>query len=152
MKGPSSNSKENSVTQKPMIHSILFRYDSSEPWSLTQSRRKIKAFDMICYRRILKVSPGQRTNQSILKPTTTYRAVATITAHDNKRQTEFTVLWTCRVKRNWLERILVQGRIDGKKCRGCPPMRFFDNIKRITRLSSPRQNWSIIKHIDNREK
>ena len=79
---------------------VLYGYES---WTIKKAgRRRIDAFELWCWRRLLRVPwTARRSNQSILK--------------------EISPDYS-------LEKILMLGNIEGRKKRGCQKMRWLDGI------------------------
>ncbi|KAI8422423.1 hypothetical protein MSG28_006263 [Choristoneura fumiferana] len=129
----------------------IFLY-GAETWSLRlQDRRKIDALEMWCWRRLLKIPwTAFRTNLSILKElhikdrlsSTVQLRILKFFGHISRNE-------------NSMERLVVQGQVEGRRARGRSPTRWTDLIKKATestmvqctRNASNRQKW---KHIAKR--
>ena len=99
-----------------------------ESWTITEEiRKRIEAFEMWCYRRMLKIKWTDRvTNEEVLRR-----------AGVSERQL-FTIV--CRRKLKFAGHIIrgssgemckniIEGTIDGKRSRGRQRMKWMDNIK-----------------------
>lgn len=108
----------------------IFLY-GAETWSLKlQDRRKIDALEMWCWRRLLKIPwTAFRTNNSILKE-----------LHIKDRLSSIVQLlkFFGHISRNEgsMERLVVQGRVEGTRSRGRSPTRWMDLIKTATRSTA----------------
>lgn len=123
----------------------IFLY-GAETWSLKlQDRRKIDALEMWCWRRLLKIPwTAFRTNKSILKE-----------LHIRDRLSSIVQLRILKFfghisrNENSIERLVVQGHVEGKRLRGRSPTRWIDLITRATqatavqcaRNATSRQKW-----------
>lgn len=126
----------------------IFLY-GAETWSLRlQDRRKIDALEMWCWRRLLKIPwTAFRTNVSILKElhikdrlsSTVQLRILKFFGHISRNE-------------NSMERLVVQGQVEGKRMRGRSPTRWTDLIKKATestmvqctRSVPDRQKWRCI--------
>jgi hypothetical protein len=102
----------------------------SETWTLNvEDVKRINAFEMWAYKRMLRISwKEKRTNSSIL-------AVLNV-------ETRLAVVCKQRILRFFghiirrdglsLEKMMIEGKIEGKRSRGRTPMRWIDQIKTIT--------------------
>lgn len=106
----------------------IFLY-GAETWTLRmQDRRKIDALEMWCWRRMLRIPwTAHRTNVSILKELNiTERLSSTVQIRILK--------FFGHITRNEdsMERLVVQGKVEGKRSRGRSPTRWTDTIKSAT--------------------
>ena len=117
--------------------------------SLTISKemeRRLEAFEMWCYRRMMRVSwTERRTNQSILDEIQRSRELM---KNIQKRQLGFLghVL-----RREELENLSLTGRIDGQRGRGRPRVKYMDGLRKaiggrfstgeIIQMSRDRERW-----------
>ena len=122
-----------------------------ESWSLTaESKRKINSFEMWCWRRMLRISwMDYRTNNSIV-------AELALTSTLLQRVNEQCLRYfghICRRDGENLEKVILQGRVPGKRRRGRPKMRYGDTVRLLggfatigdaTRATSDRERWRAI--------
>lgn len=124
----------------------IFLY-AAETWTLREGeKKKIDALEMWCWRRLLGVSWTEfRTNVSILQELGIKRRLSDLVqtrilkffGHVSRRDTDS------------IERLVVQGRVEGTRPRGRSPMRWTDQIKsavggnlhECTRMSTNRDKW-----------
>lgn len=149
--------KDRRITKKTKVRLMkclvfpIFLY-GTETWYLgLQDRRKIDALEMWCWRRLLKIPwTAFRTNVSILKElcvkdrlsSTVQLRILKFFGHVSRNE-------------NSMERLVVQGQVEGKRARGRSPTRWIDAITKATestmvqciRDASNRQKW---KHIARR--
>lgn len=103
----------------------IFLY-GAETWTIRQKdRSRIDALEMWCWRRLLRISwTEHRTNVSILKE-----------LHIKQRLSSIVQLRTLKMfghiirNEDSMERLVVQGRIEGQRSRGRSPTRWTDLIK-----------------------
>ncbi|XP_063628267.1 uncharacterized protein LOC134799784 [Cydia splendana] len=101
----------------------IFLY-GSESWTIRSAeRKKIEAFEMWCWRRMLRISwTAKRTNVSILQQlgiqtrlsTTCFKRILSYFGHIARREPDN------------LEKLVVVGKVDGKRRRGRSPARWSD--------------------------
>lgn len=136
-------------TKKQIIKTLVFPVllYGSESWTIKkQDRRKIDACELWCWRRILRVPwTAHRTNISINNEINEAQRLSQIVlarilkffGHINRRDD------------NNLEKLVIQGKMEGKRPRGRSPMRWTDTIKattnstitQATRESRNRERW-----------
>lgn len=116
---------------KSLIFSI-FQY-AAETWTIkAASRKKIEAFEMWCWRRVLRVSwKEKRTNRSILEEVKVKDRLSTICL---RRILQF-FGHVARRGEDSLEKLIVVGAVEGKRGRGRSPTRWTDQIKSATSCS-----------------
>ena len=117
----------------------------AETWTLTNSTmKKTKAFEMWCYRRMMRISYIEhKTNNEVLEMVTSKRALLCII---KKRKTEY---FGHLIRMNGLQRILLEGKVNGKRGKGRPRITWMENIKMGTelkysecvRLAEDRERW-----------
>ena len=105
----------------------------AETWTVKErERQRIDALEMWCWRRMLRISWTQRrTNVSILEELHIKERLSAVVhgrilryfGHVTRRETES------------IERLVVQGRVDGVRSRGRSSMRWTDQIKALTNSS-----------------
>jgi len=118
----------------------------SESWAMTKNdRKRVDAFELWCYRRLLKVSwKDKRTNNWVLNEIGTQPMLRS--SIDSRKLSYFGHV--CR-KDGSLEKLIMQGMVEGSRRRGRPATAWADDVKRnagmnmaaVTRLASNRTNW-----------
>lgn len=110
---------------RTLIFSI-FLY-GAETWTLKAADRgRIDAFEMWCWRRMLRIPwTAHRTNASILKQLKISTRLSTMCL---KRILEY-FGHIARKDNDNLEKLIVTGKVDGKRSRGRSPMRWSDQIR-----------------------
>jgi hypothetical protein len=149
--------KNKNITKKTkiaLVNSLVFPVFSyaSETWVIRASdRKRIDAFEMWVWRRLLRIPwTARRTNASVLneiKPTQrlssmTYSRILKLFGHISRHDT--------------MERLVVQGKPEGKRERGRSPTRWTELISKLTestlekasRQANDRDNWrDIVKRV-----
>lgn len=120
-----SNTKKMIV--RTLVHPIF--YYGAETWTIRAGdRKRIEAFEMWCWRRMLRIPwTARRTNISILRElnitqrlsTHVYDRILRYFGHIMRRE-------------DGLERLVIAGNVPGKRSRGRSPTRWFDGVKKIT--------------------
>lgn len=123
----------------------IFLY-GAETWTLrTGDRHKIDALEMWCWRRMLRIPwTAHRTNISILKELNIKERLSSIV--------QIRILkFFGHITRNEdsMERLVVQGKVEGKRARGRSPTRWTDLIRSLThctmnenaRSAKHRETW-----------
>ena len=118
-----------------------------EAWTINKEmERRLEAFEMWCWRRMLRISwMERRTNDSILEELGKQREmIKTI----RRRQLGFL---GHALRREALENLSLTGRIPGTRARGRPRMKYMDGIKKVVpgglgageilQMSRRRQEW-----------
>ena len=97
-----------------------------ESWSLTKNdRKRIDAFEMWCYRRLLRVSwKDKRTNIWVLE-----KICDKIVLLKNIRERKLRYCGHVIRKNTSLEKQLIQGSVEGRRFRGRPITLWTDDIK-----------------------
>ena len=121
---------------------------ASESWALTKrEENKLDAFEMWCYRRVLRVSwVDKRTNKWVLQKIG--RSLMFRKGIVERKMRFFGHV--CR--RNGLEKRIIQGMVEKKRKRGRPAIGWTDDLKRwigneeepLTTLASDRDRWKTI--------
>lgn len=123
------------TTKKRLVQSLVFSIFlyGTESWTIRSSERKrIDALEMWCWRRMLRIPwTAKRTNKSILEQlristrlsTTCYERILQYFGHVARRDPPN------------LEKLLLVGKVEGKRPRGRVPSRWSDQIKLLTGLS-----------------
>ncbi|KAJ0174897.1 hypothetical protein K1T71_010005 [Dendrolimus kikuchii] len=124
----------------------IFLY-GAETWTIRESeRKKIDALEMWCWRRMLRLAWTQfRTNVSILEELDIKQRLSSIV--QGRILTFFGHI--TRREDTSVERLVVQGKVEGTRARGRSPMRWTDQIKsalngplhECTRKATVREEW-----------
>ena len=123
------------MTKLRLINLLIFPIATygSETWTIKASgRRRIEAFEMSCYRSMLRILwTAHRTNASILRE---------LNVQTNNRllpmiQKRILTFFEHVIRRGSMKKLCIQGKVDGKKTRGRSPFRFIDQVKELTNLS-----------------
>ena len=114
-------------TKVRLIKAMVFPavMDGYESWTAKKAEhRRIEAFELWCWRRILRVPwTARRSNQSILKEIN-----PGISLEGMMLKLKFQYFGHLMRRVDSLEKTLILGRIGGKKRRGRPRMRWLDGI------------------------
>lgn len=134
-------------TKINLVHTLVFpvfQY-AAETWTIHKAdRRRIDAFEMWVWRRMLRIPwTARRTNISVLNE---IRPKQRLSAYIYARILKFFGHIT---RANNMEKLVVQGKPDGKRRRGRSPTRWIDavestlniNMEQAVRLSSNRDRW-----------
>ena len=126
-----------------------------ESWTMTSSNTdKINAFELWCWRRMLRINwTMKRTNRSVLREV---GSKMSLLAQINSQ----TLSYFGHIARRsgpCLEKVVMQGKIEGARKRGRPRMRWFDRIKTLVgqssttiyKLAADRQKWRVICKVTN---
>ena len=121
-----------------------------EAWTLRkEEEQRINAAEMWLYRRLLQISwKDKRTNDSILEELSTNRVLL---QEINKRKLKY-LGHAVRNPKTDLMATILQGRVEGRRNRGRPPMSYMDNITAISGLtlgevihrSRDREDWRTV--------
>lgn len=119
-------------TKKRLVRSLIhpiFLY-GAESWTLcTADRNRADAFEMWCWRRMLRIPwTARRTNVSILKE-------LQITERLSKECRRRILAFFGHISRkgeDCLEKLIVQGKVEGRRPRGRSPTRWLDQVKLMT--------------------
>jgi hypothetical protein len=104
----------------------------SETWTIAKAEQEIiEAFEMWCYRRILKISwMDMVTNEEVLERMAEKRTLWNVV---KKRRNE----WIGHVIRHGgLLRLTIEGCVEGKNCRGRSQMEYLQQIMKDQRCKS----------------
>ena len=129
---------------KSMIWSVVLY--GSETWTLRKEDiRRLEAFEMWIWRRMERVSwMDRRTNEDILQMVDEKRSMIGIIRSRQRK-------WLGRIMRgDSLLRIIIEGRMEGKKTRGRPRMMLLDwmmeedygKLKERARKRDEWRNWT----------
>ena len=95
-----------------------------ESWTIKKAeRQRIDAFELWCWRRLLRVPWSARSNQSILKEISPEYSLEGLMMKP-KLQYFSHLMW----RTDSLEKILMLGKIEGRRRRGCQRMRWLHGI------------------------
>ena len=117
----------------------------SETWTLTKRTTKhLQAFEMWMLRRMLKIPwIGHKTNIEVLQLA---KATSTLLSSIKKRKCKYFGHLT---RENSIQRVILEGKIEGKRGKGRPRVKWMDNIKDwmnlnycdCVRLANSREEW-----------
>lgn len=122
------------ATKIKLVRTLIFPIllYGAETWTLReQERKKIDALEMWCWRRMLRIPwTAHRTNISILRElkieqrlsSTILSRILRYFGHVSRRE-------------NAMERLVIQGKVEGTRSRGRSPTRWTDQIKSATNSS-----------------
>ncbi|XP_063547168.1 uncharacterized protein LOC134754758 [Cydia strobilella] len=120
------------ATKTRLVRSLVFPVllYGAETWTVRESERKrIDDLEMWCWRRMLRISWTQRrTNISILQE---FKVTQRLSAIVHSRILRYFGHIT-RKEDDAMERLVVQGRVDGTRPRLRPSMRWTDQVKALT--------------------
>ena len=145
------SSRDTSVnTRKRIVRCYVwatFLYDS-ETWSIRKSvAKKINAFEMWIYRRMLRIPwTAQNSNNDIFTMIGNKQLLLNIVKQEQAAYFGY------MIRRDGLQRLFVDGKQNGKRGRGRPRTFWMDNIKEWTKLSyldcvrkaDDRESWKSI--------
>ena len=95
-----------------------------ESWTIKKAERRIDAFELWCWRRLLSVPwTARRSNQSILKEISPGCSLEGLTL-----KLKFQYFGHLMQRADSLEKILMLGKIEGRRRRGQQRMRWLDGI------------------------
>ena len=117
------------TTKVRLVQALVFPIAlyASETWTLNKAdRNRIAAFEMWCWRRMLRIPwTMRRTNASILEEI----GVSKRLLHTINIQMLSYFGHIARRKGNNLEKVIMQGMIEGKRRKGRPRSRWIDQIR-----------------------
>ena len=116
----------------------------AETWTISKTLAvRINAFEMWTYRKILRLSyTKQKTNEEVLDMLSTEKQLL---SNIVKRKFQ---CFGHLIRKNELQRQLLEGKINGKRSRGSPRITWMDNLKKWTGKS----HGNLIRIAEDREK
>ena len=116
-----------------------------ETWTLSQAHiNKLQAFEMWVYRKMKRISWTDKiTNDDVLKKVNAKRYI--IPSLKLRKITYFGHM----IRRDNIQRLLLEGRMEGKRSRGRPRAEWIDNIREWTKM---KQYNDLVKTAQDREK
>lgn len=140
------------TTKSRLVQSLVFSVFAyaSETWTLRASdRSRIDAFQMWCWRRMLRIPwTERRTNASIIQELNISECLS---SHVLGRVVRF-FGHIARAKGENLEKTVMEGKIYGRRPRGRPSSRWIDQVKHTTGFTlqqalqeaEHRQRWRLL--------
>ena len=126
-----------------------------ETWSLTKSDcDKINAFEMWCWRKMLKIPwTARKTNDSVLQEVNPKKRLLDMINHSALSYFGH----IARREDNCLEKVILQGKIEGSRRPGRPKAKWMDRIKSLVgkplsavyQLAADRNKWRSIMEVTN---
>lgn len=121
-------------TKLRLVRALVFPIATyaAETWTIKKTdTKRIMSFEMWVYRRMLRIPwTAHRTNTSILTELNITTRLSTII-----NQSILRYFGHITRRREGMERLVVEGKIEGKRTRGRSPLRWSDQIKSITGYS-----------------
>ena len=100
---------------------VMYEYES---WTIKTAERRMDAFELWCWRRLLRVAwTARRSNQSILKETSPGCSLVGLML-----KLKFQYFGHLMQRADSLENTLMLGKIEGRRRRGQQRMRWLDGI------------------------
>lgn len=136
------------ATKIRLVETLIFPIATyaAETWTLKQvDRRKVESFEMWVYRRLLRISwTEHRTNISVLLELNIKTRLL-----DRISQSYLRYFGHIVRRQDGMEKLVVEGKVSGRRSRGRSPMRWTDQLTTIigkspaeaTRLAQDRESW-----------
>ena len=124
---------------------LLHATYGSESWAMTKNdRKRVDAFEMWCYRRLLRVSwKDKRTNDWVLS-----KVGCELMLRKTIDSRKLRYFGHISRKDGSIEKVIMQGTVEGSRGRGRPSTSWTDDIKRnsetksySSNTASSKQNW-----------
>ena len=147
MKNALTNNKFRYVIQKCLVKCYIFAtlLYGAETWTISKSSEiRIRSFEMWVHRRMLKISwKEMKTNMEVLSLVGPNKSIVSIIKERKIRYCGHLL------RHDSLQKELLEGKVEGKRGRGRPRKRWFDNIREWTgksfveckRLAQKRDDW-----------
>ena len=130
-------------TKARLISALIFPIATygCESWTLTKSdEKKINSFELWCWRRMLRITwRMKRSNESVLQEINPKKRLLSIIRSQMLRYFGH----IARREGDCLEKIIMQGLVEGSRHRGRPRARWIDKIKTTSGFASLRSLYSI---------
>lgn len=134
------------VTKMRLVRTLVFSIFlyGVETWCLRKKeRKKIEAFEMYCWRKLLRIPwTAMRTNVSILEELKVTKRLLTM-CQERIRSFFGHIM---RSSLHSLEKLTILGQMEGKRARGRAPARWVDQLKEVT----GGQIWGAVHMAQNR--
>jgi hypothetical protein len=142
------------ATKIKLVQTLVFPIASyaSESWTINKADlNRINAFEMWCWRKMLRIPwTAKRTNESILQAIGQKRLLARI-----NQQTLNCIGHIRRRQGNCLEKVILQGKVEGYRSPGRPKSRWIDRIKNLVgqplpavyKSAADRHKWRALQRI-----
>ena len=114
-----------------LLHATSFSIATygSESWAMTKNdRKRVDAFELWCYRRLLHVSwKDKKTNEWVLDKIGT-----DLTIRRGIMERKLKYFGHIVRRSEGVEKQILQGAVEGKRGRGRPPISWTDDIKKVS--------------------
>lgn len=132
-------------TKTRLVGSLVFLVFLYECWALKETdKRAIGVFEMHCWRRMLRIPwVARRSNQSILEQLHVEKRLQRLVSE------RITAFFGHVIRKDGLEKLTIQGKVEGFRSRGRSPTRYTDHIVNTTglslaqcvRMAADRETW-----------
>lgn len=126
--------KDTSITERTklrLMRSLVFPIATyaAETWTMKiADRRRIDALEMWCYRRLLRIPwTAHRTNVSILQQLNIKKRLSSFIS-----QQYLKYFGHIARKPEAMEKLIIEGKVEGRRPRGRSPSRWVDQLKHLT--------------------
>ena len=133
------------ATKTRLVSALIFPIATygCETWSLTKSdQRRINSFELWCWRRMLRITwIMKRTNESVIQEVQPKKRLLSLI------QSQMLSYFGHIARRDGdcLEKVIMQGRVEGNRKPGRPRARWIDQIKSVARSRSLQELYSLTK-------